>query len=1072
MKYKSKLKIAWVTFCALILCNIGLYAQTITVKGHVVDENGEPMPGVNVRIKGTTIGAVTDFAGNFADLKAPNADAVIVFSFIGFVTQEFVVGNQTNIQVNMKEDTRELDEVVVVGYGSQKKVTVVGAITTITTKELKQSPTTNLSNALAGRMPGLLVNQFKGGEPGVDQSDIFVRGTATYNTDNNAQRPIMIVDGVERDFTYLSPDEVETITILKDASSTAVYGVRGANGVILVTTKRGKSEKPSVTLKAAFGRSAPIKFPEYLGSADYAVLYNEARDNDKNMAATRFTQSAIENFRNAKGDNSDGLGYNTDLFDYAFKPSYQQDYSLTVTGGTQRVRYFVLASYMAQNGNYKHTDLGQYNTNAKFVRYNFRSNIDVNLTDDWYVRLDLGGRVQDRIAPGTTAADVVELANTTPPFYPIWVEDNDDPANKANRALNPDGMLFGNQIYRRNIQGELGYRGFQDEYKTYMQGSFIMGYKLDKILSGLKVEGQFSYDSYAGNTVKRDVSTESEGYRTYNGYAIFYPKDGGIDYYMDVATNGQDGHYTGEYAYPRLTQNKTLNNNVDQHAPERRTYGHFSINYARSFGNHNVTGLLLGNRAKKVKNNEVPYASQGVSARFTYNYAERYLLEISGAYNGSENFAKGKRYGLFPAFSAGWIVSNEGFFNSEFINYLKLRGSFGLVGNDQIKGSRFAYLQYYNKGGNYQGGTDLNAGFGEGWSEGDLANTELTWEKAKKYNIGIDFKTFKNQLSIVADFFYEDRYDIITSADEVSKNYSQVVGKKVPPLNIGKVANKGIDLEISWRQRFRDFSYYISPNLSFARNKIKYMNEIDRYSPSGQYVPWAERTGRRIGEQFVYVFDHFVADQAEADKLTQEQYQPWGTLIPGDIVYKDIDDDGKITDQEDRVSKGHPRNPEIQFGIPLGVQYKGFDLSLLFQGATNTHILLTNAAAWEFPLFAQDIVGKVKPLHLGRWTPETASTATYPALHYDNNSNTKNSNSGFFLQDASYLRLKSIEIGYELPRDLVKKAGMSGVRFYVQGLNLITWDKLDKYDVDPETGSNGNWYPIQKVYNVGVNITF
>jgi TonB-linked SusC/RagA family outer membrane protein len=935
-------------------------------------------------------------------------------------TQEFLVGSKSIINVFMEDETVGIEDVVVVGYGVQKKVTVVGAITTINTKELRQSPTTNLSNALAGRMSGMMVNQFSGGEPGVDQSQVFVRGMSTYNNQN----PIVIVDGIERDFQYLSPDEVETFSILKDASATAVYGVRGANGVILVTTRRGKvMEKANVTFKASTGISAPIKFPQYLGSADYAMLYNEARLNDNpNTTSALFTQEQIANYRKAKGDNSDGLGYNTNLFDYAFKPSMQQDYSLNIQGGTKTTKYFVLVGYMNQNGNYQHTNDGPNNTNAVFKRYNFRSNIDINITDDFYVKLNLGGRIQNRIAPGTTASRVITIANTQPSIYPVILENNDNPANALYTAKHPEGLLFGSQLYRYNMLGELAYSGFINEYKTFMDGTFAMGHKLDFITKGLVFDVQFSYDIQAGNTIDRTIPHESEGYREYGGYATFYPKVG-VDAFMT------GGHYTGAYASPRRTDNNSMNNgyNASTPPPQRKNDVQASFNYARSFGRHNVSGLLLARQSKRVYQNDVPFATQGTAVRGTYNYAEKYLFEINAAYNGSENFAKGRRYGLFPAVALGWVASNETFMKSNtFINYLKFRGSYGLVGSDLLPGSRFGYLQFYSVNGDtYNMGMDLNSGVPANVYEGNLANPLLTWEKARKADFGIETKIFKNRLSITADLFFEHRYDILTQpGSNGSKNLSAVVGQNSPQLNLGIVNNKGIDLEIGWSDKIgKDFRYYFRPNFSFARNRIEFMNEVDRIAPNGTPVPYAARTGKRIGEQFLYQFDHFVKDQAEADQLNTANYQSWGKLIPGDVVYKDQNSDGKITDQEDRIATGNPRNPEIQFGIPMGFEYKGFDMSLLFQGATLSSVQLTDAAAWDFPTYGQDIIGRVKDLHLDRWTPATAATATYPALHYGPYPNNKNSNSSLFLADASYLRLKSMEIGYSIPVTILRTIG-------------------------------------------------
>ena len=1043
----------------------------IDVGGKVKDENGKPIAGVSISIIGQQGGATTNDNGDYS-ISVPN-NGTLSFSHIGYKTIAVAVKGKTRIDITMSAEVAAMDDVVVVGFGTQKKVTVVGAITSIGTAELRQSPTTNLSNALAGRMAGMMVNQFGGGEPGVDQSEIFIRGMSTYNTGNNSQKPIVMVDGIERDFQYLNPEEVETLSILKDASATAVYGVRGANGVILVTTRRGKiMEKANVTFKAATGISSPVKFPQYLGSADYAMLYNEARLNDNpNTTSALFSPTQIENYRKAKGDNSDGLGYNVNLFDYAFKPSMQQDYNLNIQGGTKTVKYFVLAGYMGQNGNYNHTDEGANNTNAVFKRYNFRSNIDINVTDNFYVKLNLGGRIQNRIAPGTTAARIVQIANTQPSIYPVILENNDNAANKLFVSKHPEGLLFGTQLYRYNILGELAYSGFLNEYKTFMDGSFSMGHKLDFITKGLTFDIQYSYDIQAGNTVDRNIPHETEGYREYGGYATFYPKDG-----VDVLMNG--GNYKGAYVSPRRTENNTMNNgfNAATPAPQRRNNLQASLNYARSFGSHNVSALVVANQTKRVFQNDVPFANQGVAFRTTYNYGERYLFEINAAYNGSENFAKGRRYGIFPAVAAGWVVTNENFMkNKSAINYLKIRGSDGIVGSDQLPGERFGYLQFFNVDANtYNLGMDLNSGVPANVLEGNLANPLLTWEKVKKANLGIEIKTLNNRLSITADLFNEHRYDILTQpGSNGSRNLSAVVGQSSPQLNLGIVDNKGIDLELGWNDRIgKNFNYFIRPNFSFARNKIVFMNEVSRIAPDGKSIDYAARTGKRIGQQFLYEFDHFVKDQAEADKLNTANYQKWGKVIPGDCVYKDQNGDGQITDQEDRIAMGNPRNPEIQFGIPMGASYKGLDFSLLFQGATNTSIVLTDAAAWDFPTYGQDIIGRVKPLHLGRWTPSTAATANYPALHYGTYTNNKNTANSLFLTDASYLRLKSVEIGFSLPTSFLKRYGFSRTRFYAQGLNLFTWDKMDKFDVDPETNSGGDWYPIQRVFNFGVNVTF
>ena len=1047
--------------------------SSIVVSGNVKDNNGETMIGVSVLVKGTSVGVVTNLVGDFT-VEVPYVNASLIFSYVGFQPQEIPLEGRKTLNVILIEDSKALEEVVVIGYTTQKKATITGSIATITTKDLQQSPTANITNALAGRMPGLMVNQFMGGEPGVDRSDINIRGFATYGD----KSPIIIVDGVERDMNYLSSEEIETFTILKDASATAPFGVRGANGVIIVTTKRGKAqEKADVNFKASFGTNSPVKFPNYLGSADYAMLYNEAWRNDNpNKADSElplFTQQAIDNFRIAKGDNSDGLGYNWDYFDYAFKPGNQQEYSLSIRGGSNRARYYIMANFFNQSGNYSHTNLSAYNTQAVFKRYNFRSNIDVDITDNFYTKLDIAARITDRNAPGTTANRIVQIANTQAPYLPIILDPNDDSANENFTLYNPLGLLYGDQFNRYNLLGELSRTGFLNEKNTYLNGSFALGHKLDFITSGLKIEGVFSYDASEGRWINRVVNTYSEGYRTYPGYATFTPLDG-ANIFMDPAEFG--GHYTGPYKTGNKYEiDQTIGNGFSHNDAISKTYYQLKLDYLRSFGMHDVTGLVLFNRSTFARNNEVEFRYQGITARATYAYASRYLAEFNVGYNGSENFAKGKRYGLFPAMSLGWVISEEPFMDNtrDWLSNLKIRGSYGLVGSDKISASRFSYLQYFERDGNYNFGQTFGSGASAGVREGSLANPSLSWEKSQKLNIGIDASLFKQKLNIVFDFFKEHRYDIFTNLGDGDKlGFPDIAGANAPWINSGIVDNFGFDFEIGWRGKIgRNFIVNVRPNFTFARNKIIFMNEIPRD------FEWTKRTGSRIGEQFVYVFDHFIADQNEANQLNSMNdgtgFQPWGRLIPGDVVYKDLNNDGKINELGDVTSMNYPRTPEIQFGLPVTLQYKGIDFSFLFHGSTNSSLQLNGPAVYDFPFIEQDMKGKVKNMHLNRWTPETAATATYPALHWGDNPNNKNTSSSLFLYDASYVRLKNVEIGYSLPKRSIKFAGFQNVRIYAQGMNLITFDKLRDVDVDPETGSgNGSWYPVQRIFTFGIDVTY
>ena len=1042
-------------------------SNKITVSGTVLDKTtNDPLIGVSVVVKGVAnAGTITDMDGKFT-LKLPYAEAPLVFSYLGYQPQEIVPGAKKELTVLLQEDTKALQEVVVVGYTKQRKETMIGSVATITTKDLTQSPTANINNALAGRLPGLIVNQYAGGEPGVDQSELFIRGKATYGN----QSAIVIVDGIERDMSYLAPDEIETFTILKDASATAAYGIRGANGVIVITTKRGKAaEKATVNLKASIGINQPIGFPEYLGSADYATLYNEARLNDAKMTGADisslnlFSQQAIDNFRRAKGDNSDGLGYDWDYYDFAFKPGVQEDVSLSIRGGTDKVRYYVLANYFSQGGNYKYSNAGEYDSQTKFTRYNFRSNIDININRYLSTRLDLGARITDRNAPGTTAGRLMTICATQPPYLPILVEENAHPQNEEYIQQNPRGMLYGDNIYRYNLLGELSRTGYLNEKNTYLNGSFAMNLDMEFLTKGLKAEVMFSYDASEGRWINRKLDTYKDGYREYPKYATFMPIEGS-DAYM------AGGHYTGAYKTGnKYDIDQTIGNGFSHNASDGRTYIQARLDYNRLFSNrHEVTAMLLANRGNRTVNNELAYHSQGITGRFAYYYNQKYLMEFNFGYNGSENFAPGKRYGFFPAGSIGWVVSEEEFMKkASWIDFLKVRASYGLVGSDNVS-SRFPYLAFYGGGSGYDFGNNFGTNVG-GTSEGNLANANLTWEKARKLNVGIDFTTLNQRLALTIDAFYEYRFDIITDMNSDGiMGYPDIVGKDAALQNLGEVSNRGVDIELSWNDKIgKDFRYYIRPNLTFSRNRLEYKAEVARKNS------WRKETGKRLYENFVYVFDHFVADQEEADRLNKIGYQPWGQLIPGDVVYKDLDRNGVI-DDEDRTAMGNPRSPELMFGIPFGFQYKNFDFSVLLQGATKSSILLNGAAVFDFPQFEQDKIGRVKKMHLDRWTPETAATAKYPALHYGTHDNNKNGNSSLFLYDASYLRLKNVEIGYNVSPKLLRKFHVQQARIYVQGLNLLTFDKLGDVDIDPETksGDGASWYPIQKVFNFGIDITF
>lgn len=1051
--------------------------SALNVSGFIKDDKGDPMIGVTIVIKGTTQGTVSNADGSYS-IGVPYGGATLMVSYIGYAPQEINVNNRTKIDITLIEDSKALEEVVVVGYNVQKKETITGSIATITTKDLKQSPTANINNALAGRMPGLLVNQFNGGEPGNDAAQLNIRGVSTYGQSG----VIMIVDGIERDMSYLAPDEIETFTILKDASATAPYGIRGANGVIVVTTKRGrKGEKPTVDFKASVGVSEPIRYPDYLGSADYATLYNEAMLNDNPSLSpddpSLFTQESIDNFRRAKGDNSDGLGYNWDYFDYAFQPSILQDYSLSVRGGSDRARYFILGSYYKQGGNYKHSTADNAND---FLRYNFRANVDVDATKRLKISVDLGARVTEYTYPGATAANIISLANTQPPYLPIILPNNHNGVNDADFEENGGYLLYADNDYRYNILGQLNRSGFSKRTRRYLQGSFKLSHDLDFITKGLSVAAQFSYDTFNQHTIGNSVPTHSTGNLTYPGYSTWMlPSEYSIDEWKNNANYWiQNGTYV---TANQRTTDDAPSNSLSHANPEGTSRFQARLDYAREFNDeHNVTAMLLFYVQNKIVGREVPYRYLGFSGRATYDYRDKYLFEFNIGYNGSENFARGRRFGVFPAGSIGWVVTQEPFMRDvRWLDHLKLRASYGLVGNDQISGSRFAYLQYYTSGSTmdiYFG--ENKKGYGTSLVEGIFANPNLTWEKARKFNFGIDAEMFHQQLTLSIDIFKEHRYDILTSLDADDKlGFPYIVGQTAPIINSGIVDNHGFEFELGWNGRIgTHFRYYIRPNLTFARNKVVFCNEISYIDSNGRDCPWRYQTGRRIGENFCYIFDHFVADQAEADRLNAMNggsgFAIWGPVQPGDVVYKDMNGDG-VVNNYDRAAIGNPRTPELQFGIPVGFSYKGFDFSMLWQGSTLCSVQLSGPAVWDFPLYDQSRTGKVRRMHLNRWTPETADTATYPALHYGIHNNNKQQYSSLFLYDASYIRLKNVEIGYTLPKAWTSKASIQSVRIYLQGLNLLTFDRLGDVDMDPEVkNGDGSWFPVQRVVNLGINMTF
>ena len=1028
---------------------------TKTVTGTVSDGAGEPIIGATVIVKGTINGVLTDMDGKYT-IKAREGE-VLEFRYIGYNSVEQKVKDKSVINIAMAESNVNLDDVVVIGYGSQKKESVVSSVNTMKPAEIA-IPTRSLSNTIAGQVAGVIAIQ-RSGEPGNDDADFWIRGQSSYA---GGTSPLVLVDGVPRSMNDLDTDEIETFTVLKDAAATAVYGSEGANGVVLITTKRGRAQKTIITFNAQYSIATPTRMPELMNSWDYLSMWNEASWNDAgNPNWDSYMQNSAPYSAEALARYRDGV--DPDLYpnsiwtDLLSNNTQNQRYTVNLRGGSEKTKFFVSGAYYKENGMFKSNPLDDYNANIGLERYNLRSNVDMDITPTTKLSVDMSGQYRTQNNPGNSSDQIFKHIILFPthlvPF--TWSD-----GTAAVCDTDADG--------RYNPYNLLNYSGYSKKWSVAMQTKATLRQKLDFITKGLSVQGSISFDADFSSTLARSTSPDK------------YTVKGRDENGQLIKTLFAEGSPLGEAS-------------VSTSSGTKKIYIEAQLNYERTFAKkHAVTGTFVYNQKETQyqgsRNSSgaqtvgglqlLPYRKQNIVMRGTYAYDGRYILEASFGATGSENFAPGNRYGVFPAGSIGWVISREAFMKGteKWLDNLKLRASFGLVGSDKISDNnddRFAYLQFFQGGDGYSFGfNEFGSGY-DGLKEGNFANPNLTWEKARKTNVGFDATLFNGKLTIAADYFREHRYDIITTLSDGDKmGYPDIVGKDAPFVNSGIVDNQGIDFELGWNSTIgKDFRYYIKPNFTFARNKIKFMNEVDYGNE------YRQKTGRRLGEHFVYVVDHFVYDQAEADKLNAMNdgrgFQPWGELHPGDVVYKDLNQDGKIDDYGDRTHMGFPRTPEIQFGIPFGIQYKGFDISVMFQGSLNSSILLNGAAVWDFPSYEQDQYGKVKHMHLNRWTEATKDVATYPRLTYGAYENNKNGNSSLFLYNANYIRLKNLEVGYSLPKNIIRFAGLQNVRFYVQGLNLLTFDSLDDVDMDPETKEgSGDWYPIQRVYNFGVEITY
>ena len=1039
-------------------------------KGKVVDDRtSEPLVGATVKVKGSTIGTITDIDGNFA-LDIPDNISPIVFevSYMGYASKEAAPAKTTGFTIRLAEDSQTLEEVQIIAYGKQSKMSVTAAISSIDTKELLKSPSGSVANALSGAVTGLSSIQ-PSGQPGAENPSIYIRGTGSLS--DELSKPLILVDGVERSFFQMDSHEIESITVLKDAASTAVFGVRGANGVVLVTTRRGVSGKPVISLNSSFGLTQALRNLKGMDSYTYATLYNEAQLSD-NPSLTEsqlgFSPFVIDMFRT----NEDPIMFpNVDWNDYLFKNlAWQTQHNLTLSGGGERFRYFVSLGYLLQDGMLK--QLGEsYDPNYQYKRFNYRSNVDIDITKSTLLKVNIGGHVGAKREPRTDELWRKVLWST--PFSSPGIVDGKLISNiYSNRYIS---------IGERSCPLDYYYNyGYNVDTDNVLNLDLALEQKLDFITPGLSMNIKGAYNTNYNVKASRTPSgADSMCTPIYLG-SIETP---GMDFWdprfdrtIVYQTDGVSGlHEQMSYG--------------EQVGRGRNWYGEFSLNYSRSFGDHDVSALFLYNQSKKyypetkidgkVFYMDIPTAYVGYVGRMTYAYKKRYMVDLNAGYNGSENFAPDKRFGFFPAVSAGWILSEEKFMKKQkVIDFLKLRASYGIVGNDKMENARFLYMagawSGYNtvaKGqGSWQFGKDGGTGLLPDAKENTMGNPEVTWEKVAKQNYGIDLKMFDSRLSLTADVFFEKRKDILSTRNTLPA----ITDINLPKINLGKVNNHGYELSLGWNDRAGKVDYWLKANVSYAKNKIIYMDEV---VPN---EPYMAETGRSTGLTYGYIFDRFLQkDDFDADgNLKKDEngrqilpQMALGTPRPGDALFKDLNGDGVING-DDKTRFGYAERPDYVFGFLGGLKWKNFEFSMQWTAAMNASRILDGEYRNAFGSTNSRML--LKFLADGRWTEENPNSR-FPRLTFMNKSHYLQT-SDLWLMNGSYLRLKTAEISYTLPqKDFLKKVGIESVRFYCNGYNLLTlFSDLNDIDIDPEgvTDGGNNNYPNIRIYNFGVNISF
>ena len=1014
-----------------------------TITGTVLTgDTNEPAIGATVYLRNSTTGTITDTNGKFS-ITVEGLGGVLDFSYIGYKSQEVALVGQTSINVTLQPDNEVLDEVVVVGYGSQRKESVVGAISTLDVTKLIV-PTSNLSTALAGQLSGI-VAMSRSGEPGKNSAaDFYIRGVSSF-TGNTS--PLVLVDGVERDLDLVDTEDIASFSILKDASASAVYGVRGANGVILITTKKGAVGKPQVNVRTEFGFTQPTKKPKMVNSAQWAELYNEA------YSTNYYSAEDIEMYRS--GADPD-LYPNVDWFDTMFNNmAANQRVNLNITGGSDIVRYYVAGSFYNESSIYKNAgNIYGYDSSIRYNKFNFRANVDLNLTKSTVINLNLANIYEKSFGPGfgDTDSDIWSyLFMTSPNAFPVEYSDGRLSGPSTDSGYNPWNMLV--------------HSGYREQFWNSAQS--LIGVTQDigalwEPLKGLTANIKFSWDAW--NTTLQRRSKSPTFY-----HARGRAEDGSLIY------DDENGDGIWE---PVHTGDETLTYGIGRSGTMTR-YVEGSLTYNRLFGEHRVGALFLYNHKIYTDTQagsssaSLPYKDQGIAGRLTYAFRDTYFLEVNMGYNGSENFARGHRFGFFPAVALGWMMSSEKWFEpaTKVIDMLKWKASYGKVGNDDIGGTRrWVYEPTIVTGGSWYYGQSANQG-GSGIRVGEVENLEASWEEALKLNAGVEFSLF-NKVRVQADYFREERQGIFLKR----AGLPAIVGvSTVPYVNIGETLNQGFDATVEYMHKVNDDLFITARgNFTFNRNKLINNDEPD----------WEYRYQNRIGKPFgsggsTQPFGLIALGLFESEEeIANSPVQNFGEYRVGDIKYQDVNGDG-IVDEQDAVAIGYTNLPEITYGFGATAQWKGWDFNLFFQGVARTSFFLSGSSIrspfstgnMERAAINEDVYGNV---WMSTNTAEQNAGVTYPRLSAGSGgagSTNNNRASTWWLRDGSFLRLKSMEIGYSLPQHILQKSFIKSLRFYISGNNLLCFSPFKLWD--PEKGtSDGSGYPLNRTFSIGFNANF